>query len=99
MLAIREAAARLKRWNLSGCELFVTLEPCAMCAGTVVYSRIDRVVFGAYDKRFGACGSALEIAACEKLNHRAIVTGGVLEEECLKPITEFFKARRKKKTQ
>lgn len=99
MLAIRDAAARLKRWNLSGCELFVTLEPCAMCAGTVVYSRIDRVVFGAYDKRFGACGSALDIAACEKLNHRAQVTGGVLEAECLKPITEFFKARRKKKTQ
>ncbi len=96
VVAIREAAKRLGRWNLSDCELFVTLEPCVMCAGAIVYSRIKRVVFGAYDLRFGACGTALNIAQNEKLNHRAEVVGGVLEGECLAPIQQFFKAKRKK---
>lgn len=94
VVAIRDAAKRLGRWNLSGCELYVTLEPCVMCAGAIVYSRISRVVFGAYDLRFGACGTALNIAHNEKLNHRAEIVGGVRNEECLQPITEFFKARR-----
>lgn len=97
VVAIRAAAKRLGRWNLSDCELYVTLEPCAMCAGTVVYSRIKRVVFGAYDIRFGACGSALDVARCEKLNHRAEVVGGVLKDECLRPITDYFKKRRAQK--
>ncbi len=97
IVAIRNAAKRLGRWNLSDCELFVTLEPCVMCAGAIVYSRIARVVFGAKDVRFGACGSALDIASCDRLNHRAEVVGGVLEQECLAPIREFFKARRKGK--
>lgn len=97
VVAIRAAAQKLGRWNLSDCELYVTLEPCAMCAGTVVYSRIKRVVFGAYDIRFGACGSALDVARCEKLNHRAEVVGGVLKDECLRPITDYFKKRRAQK--
>lgn len=96
VVAIRDAAKNLGRWNLSGCELYVTLEPCVMCGGAIVYSRISRVVFGAHDIRFGACGSELDLVRCDKLNHRAAVVGGVLEEECIKPITEFFKARRKK---
>ena len=96
VVAIRAAAKKLGRWNLSDCELYVTLEPCVMCAGAIVYSRIKRVVFGAYDLRFGACGTALDVVRCDKLNHRATVVGGVLEDECLKPITDFFKARRKK---
>lgn len=96
VLAVRDAAKKLGRWNLAECELFVTLEPCAMCAGAVVYSRIRRVVFGAWDKRFGACGSAIDVARCDKLNHRAEVVGGVLERECLEPIQAFFKARRGK---
>ncbi len=96
VVAIRDAARRLGRWNLSDCELYVTLEPCVMCGGAIVYSRIERVVFGAYDVRFGACGSALDVVGCEKLNHRARYVGGVLESECLAPIREFFKARRKK---
>lgn len=96
VVAIREAAKKLGRWNLSDCELYVTLEPCAMCAGAIVYSRISRVVYGAMDVRFGACGSVLDVAACEKLNHRATVVGGVLEEECLAPIQAFFKVLRKK---
>lgn len=99
VVAIREAAKHLGRWNLSDCELFVTLEPCVMCAGAIVYSRIKRVVFGAYDLRFGACGTALNIAQNEKLNHRAEVVGGVLESECLQPIQQFFKAKRKTKNE
>lgn len=96
VVAIRAAAKKLGRWNLSDCELFVTLEPCVMCAGAIVYSRIARVVYGAKDIRFGACGSALDITGDERLNHRAAATGGVLEKECLAPIQAFFKARRGK---
>lgn len=95
VVAIRNAAKVLGRWNLSDCELFVTLEPCVMCAGAIVYSRIKRVVYGAKDLRFGACGTVLDIADNDKLNHRASVTGGVLETECIEPIKSFFKARRK----
>lgn len=97
IVAIREAAAKLGRWNLSDCELYVTLEPCVMCAGAIVYSRIKRVVFGAFDLRFGGCGTALNVAANDKLNHRAEILGGVLEPECLAPIQEFFREKRKKK--
>ena len=97
VVAIREAAKKLGRWNLSDCELYVTLEPCVMCAGAIVYSRIKRVVFGAYDLRFGACGTALTVAQNEKLHHRAELLGGVLHEECLAPIQAFFKERRKSK--
>ena len=96
VVAIRAAAKKLGRWNLADCELYVTLEPCVMCAGAIVYSRIKRVVFGAYDIRFGACGTALNIAQNEKLNHRAEIVGGVLEKECLEPIQQFFRAKRKK---
>lgn len=94
VVAVRDAAKRLGRWNLSECELFVTLEPCAMCGGAIVYSRIKRVVFGAWDKRFGGCGSVMNVVQNENLNHRAEVVGGVLEDECLQPIRAFFKARR-----
>lgn len=95
VLAIRAAAKKLGRWNLSDCELFVTLEPCVMCAGAAVYSRISRVVFGAYDIRFGACGTALNIAANDKLNHRAEIVGGIMAEKCVAPIREFFRQKRK----
>ncbi|MDR0426853.1 MAG: tRNA adenosine(34) deaminase TadA [Clostridiales bacterium] len=94
VLCIDAAAKRLGAWNLSGCTLYVTLEPCVMCAGAIVYARIDRVVFGAYDKRFGCAGSVHNLLADPKFNHRALVTGGVLEAECLAPIQEFFKAIR-----
>ncbi len=94
VLALRKAGAALGVWNLSGCDMFVTLEPCAMCAGAIVNARISRVFFGAYDKRFGFLGTLGNIAQDERLNHRAIVRGGILEEECLKPIQAFFKVRR-----
>ena len=95
IVAIREAAKKFGRWNLSDCELYVTLEPCVMCAGAIVYSRIGKVVYGARDLRFGACGTALNIASNEKLNHRAQIIGGVLHDECLAPIQAFFKDKRK----
>lgn len=97
VVAIREAANRLGRWNLAECELFCTLEPCVMCAGAIVYSRIRRVVYGAKDVRFGACGSAVNVACNDKLNHRAEIVGGVLEQQCIAPIKEFFKDKRKQK--
>ena len=96
VVAIRDAAKRLNRWNLAECELFVTLEPCVMCAGAIVYSRIKRVVYGAKDLRFGACGTAVNVANCDKLNHRAEIVGGVLEKECLTPIQAFFADKRDK---
>lgn len=95
VVAIRAAAKKFGRWNLSDCELYVTLEPCVMCAGAIVYSRIGRVVYGAHDLRFGACGTALNVAQNEKLNHRAEIIGGVLLDECLAPIQAFFRDKRK----
>ena len=97
VVALRAAAKRLKKKNLSGCKLFVTLEPCVMCAGAIVNARIDEVVFGAYDGRFGCCGSVMNLADNELFNHRARVRGGVMEEECSRILTDFFVRLRKEK--
>ena len=94
ILAIREAAAALNSWRLEGCTLYVTLEPCAMCAGAIVLSRLDRVVFGAWDEKAGMVGSVGDIVRHPRLNHRAEVTGGVLAEECGEMLRSFFQARR-----
>ncbi len=94
VMALRAAGKALGVWNLSGCDMVVTLEPCAMCAGAIVNARIDNVYFGAYDKRFGYCGTLGNIATDERLNHRANVVGGILEEECVEPIKNFFRVRR-----
>jgi tRNA(adenine34) deaminase len=96
MLAIAEASRAADNWYLEGCTLYVTLEPCAMCAGAIVAARLDRVVFGAYDKRFGACGTLFNIASDARLNHRAEVVGGVLEKDCAGLLSDFFKERRKR---
>lgn len=96
VLAIRDACRLLGRWNLSDCELYVTLEPCVMCAGAIVYSRIAKVYYGAADIRFGCCGSVFNLAADPKFNHRAVIEGGILAEECLEPIRTFFKKLREK---
>jgi tRNA(adenine34) deaminase len=94
LLAIREAAAARGSWRLTGCTLYVTLEPCAMCAGAMVLSRLDRVVFGAWDPKAGMAGSVADLLRHPKLNHRPQVLGGVLETECGELLKEFFAARR-----
>ena len=99
ILALRKAGEKLGRKNLSGCTLFVTLEPCVMCAGAIVNSRIDRVVFGAYDKRFGCAGSVMNLVEQNDFNHSASVTGGVLLEECSALLSDFFSTLRKEKKQ
>ena len=94
ILAIREAAAALGDARLEGCTLYVTLEPCAMCAGAIVLSRLDRLVFGAYDDKAGMVGSVGDLVRHPKLNHRADVLGGVLEDECGAMLRAFFARRR-----
>jgi tRNA(adenine34) deaminase len=94
MLVITTASAAIESWRLEGCTLYVTLEPCAMCAGAVVLARIPRVVFGASDPKAGAAGSVLDLLRHPKLNHRADVTGGVLAAECGALLAEFFAGKR-----
>ena len=90
MLAIRAAAETLGRWRLTGCELYVTLEPCAMCAGAIVLARLDRVVFGAWDDKAGMAGSVGDLLRHARLNHRPEVRGGVLEADASKRLQTFF---------
>ena len=94
ILAIRAAAEALGGWRLPGTTLYVTLEPCAMCAGAIVLARIPEVVYGAPDPKAGAAGSVLDVLGEPALNHRPRVTGGVLEEECATLLREFFGSRR-----
>lgn len=94
MIAIRAAAARMGNYRLPGTTLYVTLEPCAMCAGAIVQARIDRVVYGADDPRTGAARSVFQILDNPALNHRCAVTGGVLAEESGQMLRAFFRARR-----
>jgi tRNA(adenine34) deaminase len=94
VLAIRAAAEALGGWRLPGTTLYVTLEPCAMCAGAIVLARIPNVVFGAPDPKAGAAGSVLDVLAEPALNHRPEVSGGVLEAECAALLRGFFAARR-----
>jgi len=95
MLAITQAAETLGRWRLTGVTIYVTLEPCAMCAGALVLSRLDRVVFGAHDPKAGAIESLYTILSDERLNHRVPFTGGVLGDECGALLSEFFRKRRR----
>ena len=95
MLALEKASTARENWYLTDCDLYVTLEPCVMCAGAAINARIRRIVFGAYDHRFGALGSLYNLAE-GKLNHTPEVTGGVMESECATLMTSFFKERRKK---
>ena len=97
MLAITAAANSLASWRLEETTLYVTLEPCSMCTGAILMSRIPDVVYGATDPRYGACGSAVQIAQNENLDIRTNLTGGVLEKECSQLLKDFFvKLRRKK---
>ena len=94
VVAIRAAAHRLGSWRLEGCTLVVTMEPCPMCAGAVVLSRVARVVLGAWDPKLGACGSVWDVVRDRRATHRAEVVGGVLEEECGEVVRRFFEAHR-----
>ena len=95
--AIKDACKYLGGWRLAGCTMYVTLEPCPMCAGAIVNSRIERLVIGARDLKTGACGSVLDITNHEKLNHQPELMFGVLEEECSNILKEFFSKLRKNK--
>ena len=92
--ALREASARLENYRLVGCDLYVTLEPCAMCAGAIMHARIRRVIYGAADPKTGACGSVVDLFAERRLNHHTEVTSGVLAAECGALLSVFFAGRR-----
>ena len=94
MQALRDAAQHIGNYRLVGCELFVTLEPCLMCAGAIMHARIARVIYGAADYKTGACGSVLDAFAERRLNHHAEVAGGVLKDECGLMLSNFFAMRR-----
>ncbi len=95
MIAITQAASALKSWRLNDCILYVTLEPCPMCAGAIVQARIPYVVYGTTDSKAGACHSLYEITNDARLNHRCVVLGGVLSESCAGILSEFFQAKRR----
>jgi tRNA(adenine34) deaminase len=94
ILALRDAAKNIGNYRLVDCSLYVTLEPCAMCAGAIQHARIGQLVFGAKDPKTGACGSVVNLMAEDKLNHHTDVTAGVLENECGQLLSDFFKQRR-----
>lgn len=95
MQAIRAAGTTLKNYRLTGCTLYVTLEPCVMCAGAILHARLDRVVFGAYDPKAGAVSSVYDVLSVPRLNHRLVCVGGVMEQECSALLRDFFRARRR----
>ncbi len=95
IMALRAAAQRVQNYRLPGCELFVTLEPCAMCAMALMHARLSRVVFGAADPKTGAAGSVVDLFAQRQLNHHTLVLGGVLAQPCAQILREFFVQRRR----
>ncbi len=99
IIALTQAAAFVQNWRLNDCAMYVTLEPCPMCAGALVLARLDRLVYGCDDPKSGACGSIYNIVADERLNHRLQVTAGVLAEDCGAQLQSFFQKRRNEKTE
>lgn len=97
VVAINKACKKLKSWRLDECDMYVTLEPCPMCAGAIINSRIKNVYFGAYDPKSGACGSVVNLLENKTFNHNPNVVGGILEAECSTILTEFFKQKRENK--
>ena len=98
ILAMRDAAKNIGNYRLVDCSLYVTLEPCAMCAGAIQHARIGKLIFGAKDPKTGACGSVINLMAEDKLNHHTDINTGVLESECGQLLSDFFKQRRQEKT-
>ncbi len=94
--ALRDAAIRAGNYRLPGCSLYVTLEPCLMCAGAIFHARVSRLIYGAKDPKTGACGSVLDLFADPRLNHHAAVTSGIFEESCGDMLRQFFSERRRK---
>ena len=99
MLAIRQAAARLGSWRLTGCHMYVTVEPCSMCAGAIVWARIEKLFIGTDDPKGGACGSIFNIPQEKKLNHYTEIETGLLREECSEIMKTFFKKLRDRKSE
>lgn len=96
ILAVRAACRKLNSWRLVGCTIYVTIEPCSMCAGTILWTRIARIVYGAKDPKGGALGSSYNLFEQKGLNHQLEIKGGILEQECALIITEYFKKKRLK---
>ncbi len=94
ILALRRAGRKLRNYRLEGCDLYVTIEPCAMCAGAIVHARVRRLVFGARDPKAGACGSVLDVTGEPRLNHRPALAGGLLADESAELLGAFFAGRR-----
>ena len=97
IMAIEKASKKLESWRLTGCEMYVTLEPCTMCAGALIQARIDKVYIGTMDYKTGACGSVLNVLEDYRFNHKVKYKTGVLQEECEKILQDFFKGLRKSK--
>jgi len=94
MLALRQAALAEQNYRLPGTTLYVTLEPCTMCAGAILHARVDRIVYGAPDPKTGAAGSVMDVFSSKQINHQTIVNGGIMAEECGQLLKTFFKERR-----
>jgi tRNA(adenine34) deaminase len=97
MVAMRQAAAEVKSWRLTGCEIYVTIEPCPMCAGAMLQARIDRVIFGARDPKAGCAGSLYNLLQDSRFNHRIEIVEGIMEEQCRNIIRDFFCNKRNQK--
>ena len=95
ILAIKRACRKLKSWRLIDCDLYVTLEPCPMCAGAIQQARISNLYFGAFDLKGGGCGSVFNVLEADKLNHNVNVSGGIMADECGGLLKQFFRQRRK----
>ena len=94
IVAIRKACKKLNSWRLEGCTIYVTIEPCSMCAGTLLWTRIQRIVYGAKDPKGGALGSSYSLFEVKNINHHPEILGGVLEEDCSKLMKSFFRSKR-----
>ena len=99
IIAIQKASKKLNTWRLTGCTMYVTLEPCVMCAGAMIQSRLDKVVFGTVDEKTGACGTVLNVLQDYKFNHIVEIEKGIMEKECKGILQDFFKELREKKKQ
>ena len=97
IIAINKASKKLKSWRLEGCDIYVTLEPCIMCSGAIIQSRIRKVYYGAFDPKGGALGSSINVLEAQNINHHPEIISGVMQEECSKIITNYFKAKRQSK--